>query len=199
MAEPAVSPFIAGLSSSDPAVRERVAAQIFSTGSRAAQEAIESWTSDAEAGPLFERDEAGRLKPTVGVAVGPETFERIRAACGSPRLAEVPPDQDAREFELHFRDGAALDILASRAPEGAGALAKYLARFGEGIQQVEFLVRDVAAITEILRRKLGAAPIYPTARPGADGTRVNFFLVPAGGAGKILVELVESRKKQTQE
>jgi hypothetical protein len=187
--------WVADLTSGDAAVRERAAAGIFSSGRESGETTIEQWAHDAEAGALFLRDSAGRLRPTVGVAVLPETFERIRAACGSPRLADVPPDQDAREFELHFPGGVALDILTTRDPGGAGAIAKFLAKFGEGIQQVEFLVRDVARITEILRSSLGVAPIYPAARPGADGTSVNFFLVPSSGGNKILIELVEARRK----
>lgn len=193
MADSLLSQWIACLSSSDPAVRARAAAEIFASGRESGEDAIDSWARDAEAGSLFLRDEAGRLKPTVGVAVTPENFERIRAACGLPRLADVPPDQDAREFELHFPGGIALDILTTRDPKGTGAIAKYLARFGEGIQQVEFLVRDVARITESLKNRLGVAPIYPAARPGADGTRVNFFLVQGAGGNKILIELVEAR------
>jgi hypothetical protein len=34
-------------------------------------------------------------------------------------------------------------------------------------------------------------PIYPGKRPGADGTRVNFFLVPLPDGGKVLIELYE--------
>jgi hypothetical protein len=107
----------------------------------------------------------------------------------------VPPDQDAREFELHFAQGIQLDILTTREPGGAGAIARYLQKFGEGIQQVELLARNVDAATEILRSHFGVQPIYPATRAGADGTRVNFFLVslPEKGSkkGKILIELVE--------
>jgi hypothetical protein len=35
------------------------------------------------------------------------------------------------------------------------------------------------------------APVYRATRAGADGTRVNFFLVPAQGK-KVLIELVEA-------
>jgi hypothetical protein len=127
---------------------------------------------------------------TVGLAVSRETFVKIRVANGSPRLAEVPPDQDAEEFELHFPDGVALDVLTSRAPGGTGALAKYLAKFGEGVQQVEFRCADVGRATQILKEKFEVKPIYPETRPGADGTRVNFFLVPSGSS-KVLIELYE--------
>ena len=132
---------------------------------------------------------------TVGIAVTPETFERVRAANGASRLADVPPDQDAKEFELHFAQSIQLDILTTREPGGAGAIARYLQKFGEGIQQVELLARNVDAATEILRSRFGVQPIYPVTRAGADGTRVNFFLVSlpenAPEQGKILIELVE--------
>jgi hypothetical protein len=49
--------------------------------------------------------------------------------------------------------------------------------------------------TEILRTKFSLAPIYAATRPGADGTRVNFFLVPAPQAKKVLVELVETKSE----
>jgi hypothetical protein len=132
---------------------------------------------------------------TVGIAVTPENFDRIRAANSSPRLADVPSDQDAKEFELHFAQGVLMDILTTREPGGTGAIARYLEKFGEGIQQVELLTRKVDAATEILRSRFGVQPIYPATRAGADGTRVNFFLVslPEKGPekGKILIELVE--------
>jgi tellurite resistance protein TerC len=133
-------------------------------------------------------------KTTVGVAVLPETFEKIRAANGSPPIANVPPDQDALEFELHFEGPCALDILTTKAPGGGGAIDRYLEKFGEGIQQVEIDVTDVDRATEILRTRFKIEPIYPATRPGANGTRVNFFLVPGAKGKKALVELVEQPK-----
>jgi hypothetical protein len=134
---------------------------------------------------------ATNISGTVGIGVKPETFRRIRAANGSPGLADVPPDQDALEFELHFAPHIALDILTTRDPAGAGAIARYLQKFGEGIQQVEINVTSVDRASEILRTRFALAPIYPATRPGADGTRVNFFLVPGAEGKKVLIELVE--------
>ena len=37
-------------------------------------------------------------------------------------------------------------------------------------------------------------PIYPATRSGANGTRMNFFLVTAWNGKKVLVELVEQPK-----
>ena len=96
----------------------------------------------------------------------------------APR-ADVPPDQDAEEFELHFPDGISLDVLTTREPGGSGAIARYLSKFGEGIQQVEYRCSDVDCATSLLQLEFGVAPVYPHPRPGADGTRINFFLVAA--------------------
>ena len=35
-------------------------------------------------------------------------------------------------------------------------------------------------------------PLYPKTRAGANGTRINFFLVPAPSGKKVLIELVEA-------
>src|SRR6266478_4597037 len=128
---------------------------------------------------------------TLGLAVERATFGRIRVANGTPRLAEVPAEQDAEEFELHFPDGILLDVLTTREPGGSGAIARYLAKFGEGAQPVEFRCENVDRATEILKEKLNVKPVYPATRPGADGTRVNFFLVPTPAGGKVLIELYE--------
>jgi len=140
---------------------------------------------------------------TVGVAVRRETFARIREANGSAELASVPPEQEAEEFELHFGENGALDVLTSREPGGQGAIARFLERLGEGVQQVEFQCADVERATGILRERLGVKAVYAAARPGADGTKINFFLVPVdrptGGTEKVLIELYERAKLTTQE
>ena len=128
----------------------------------------------------------------VGVAVQPETFQKTRAANSSPRLAQVPADQDAQEFELHLDASIEFDILTTREPGGPGAISRFLQKFGEGIQQIEIYVRDVDRATEILRTRFALAPLYPATRAGADGTRVNFFLATGPDAKKVLIELVEA-------
>lgn len=179
---------IEGLSSEDASNRASEAARIYLQGKSAAHAAVIRWWEDTELAGLLLGNER---EITVGVAVGRETFVKIRAANGMPRLAEVPSDQDAEEFELHFPNGNSLDILTSRAPGGQGAIARYLAKFGEGIQQVEFRCVDVERATIILKEKFGVKAIYPATRAGADGTRVNFFLVPIVDSGKVLIELYQ--------
>jgi hypothetical protein len=180
--------FILALADADPRARAAAGRELHEQGRRLGESAVAQWRADPEIAALIGET------PTVGVAVAPERFEQIRTANDAPRLADVPPDQDAREFELHFEGDAALDILTTRAPEGGGAIARFLERFGEGIQQVEYATPDVDRATELLRRR-SVAPLYPAARPGADGTRVNFFLAAAAGGKKALVELVETRKE----
>jgi hypothetical protein len=187
-----IASLIRGLCEPDPGRRERSAAEIFRRGSELARAAAAKWLADAELARLFVLSDARFPETTVGLAVAPETFERVRAANGSPRLADVPPDQDAREFELHFPSGVQLDILTSQQPQGTGAIARFLEKFGEGIQQVELLTRDVDRTTEILRERYHLEPVYPRTRAGADGTRVNFFLASAPAEKKVLIEFVEA-------
>jgi len=176
---------IGRLSSKNTSAREAAAAELHRLGRALGDAALERWRQS----PDFARLLVG--EPTVGIAVEPQTFEGIRAANGSPRLADVPSDQDAKEFELHFGRRISLDILTTKAPGEGGAIARYLEKFGEGIQQVEYLTTDVDRATELLRERFGQEPIYPQTRPGADGTRVNFFLASTQGNKKVLIELVE--------
>jgi hypothetical protein len=189
------SPFaqsIADLSSADPSKRLAAAGEIYSLGRATAGSAISDWWAESELSALLL---APNPAVTVGLAVQRETFGRIRIANGTPRLADVPPDQDAEEFELHFTEGISLDVLTTREPGGSGAIAKYLAKLGEGIQQVEYRCSNVDRATQILKEKFGIAPVYPATRAGADGTRVNFFLVASPDGGKVLIELYELQSR----
>ncbi len=131
---------IADLSSSDESKRLTAAVEIYRAGRTPADRAVLAWWTNDEFYSLLHG-----LKPsvTVGLAVERETFQKIREASGSPRLADVPPDQDAEEFELHFPNGIALDVLTTKEPGGSGAIARYLAKFGEGVQQVEYRCKNV--------------------------------------------------------
>jgi methylmalonyl-CoA/ethylmalonyl-CoA epimerase len=179
---------IEALASFAHAERDSAAEEIFVAGAVLVRRAARAWMKDADVSELIGTDPA----ITVGIAVSRDNFEKIRVANGNPRLAEVPPEQDAEEFELHFT-GISLDILTSKAPEGNGAIARYLARNGEGIQQVEFLCKDVDRATALLREKFGVTAVYPETRSGADGTRVNFFLVATPENEKVLIELYEKK------
>jgi hypothetical protein len=200
-----ITRWIRGLANPDPAKRLATATQLKLVASTLCQSAINEWNENLEFRELlrpFAADAAGKphhsKAPFVtGIAVQPEDFEPIRAANGSPRLADVPPDQDALEFELRFGDHADFDILTTREPGGSGVIARYLQKFGEGIQQIEILATNVDRATEILGTQFHLAPIYPATRAGADGTRVNFFLAAAPGNKRILIEIVEAKARES--
>jgi hypothetical protein len=181
---------IRSLAHPDETVRQESAAAIFRGGRELISQLVRQWLADPALAPCIV-SAAGLPEITVGIAVQPPNFELIRDLNGSPRLADVPPDQDAKEFELEFDHHVRLDILTSANPAGQGALARYLRKYGEGIQQVEINVTDVDRAIEILRARFGVQPIYPATRHGANGTRVNFFLAPVPTGGKVLVELVQ--------
>src|ERR1700722_1382236 len=190
----AISSAIGNLSAAEKDTRVAAASEIYRQGRALADRAVSRWWEDAQLAELL-------LSPkpivTVGLAVHRDTFAKIRAANGQPVLAFVPQGQDAEEFELHFGEGVELDVLTSRERAGQGAIARFLAKFGEGVQQVEFRCLDVNRAVAIVRERFGAAPIYPEARAGANGSRVNFMLVPVPGMGtenaKVLIELYELR------
>lgn len=133
---------------------------------------------------------------TIGLAVWPWRFDKIRESWNSPGLAAVPAEHHAREFFL-CRDEANVDILTA---DGSGPLLHFLNKNGEGLQQVEFTVRNVSRATEYLAIA-GLKPLYNEPRPGAENTTVNFVLLPSSPhllttersepAVKILVELVQ--------
>jgi hypothetical protein len=194
------------LADPDPKLRAQIAWDVFRHGAGRTLHWLDQWQADEEFRVLlvpeqFARPDGGKVsipRLTIGIAVLPETFEKIRAANGSPPLASVPPDQDAVEFELEFTRSflppPRLDILTTKAPRGGGAIAHFLKKFGEGIQQVEIDVTDVDRATRILRMRFKLDPIYPATRPGANGTRVNFFLATAWNGKRVLAELVEQPK-----
>jgi hypothetical protein len=190
--------WIALLSSPNAGQRAAGAAALYQAAGKLLQSVANTWMKDGDFCALARRSRLPAARESVsaeaffiaGIAVEPLTFEEICAANGSPRLADVPPDQDAKEFELHLGESD-LDILTTRDRSGDGAIARFLKKFGEGIQQIEIYVRDVDRATQILCERFALPPIYPATRPGADGTRVNFFLAPTREGKKVLIELVE--------
>ena len=182
---------IADLSSDDPVMRSAAAMEIYRRGRAPADRAVYIWWTNPEFAALFGATPA----VTVGLAVKRENFGRIRNANGSPPLAVVPPDQYTEEFELRFPNDVCLDVLTTLDLESPGPIFKFLAKFGEGVQQVEFRCSNVNRATQILKDKFGVQPIYSETRMGADSTRVNFFLVPSPVSGKVLIELYEPMRR----
>jgi len=183
------------LSAPDALAHEDAAREIFAIGFARAKQSVSQWLADADLADCFifaEYGKQGRFpRTTVGIAVEPPRFVRIRTANGSPPLADVPGDLDAEEFEIRAGDTVHLDVLTTRDRNAAGAIARFLKKHGEGIQQIELNVRGVGRATQLLRDRFGLAPIYPQMREGAAGARVNFFLVSAQDGSKLLIELVE--------
>jgi len=173
------------LASPDAGRRAAAAVRLDRAGREMVEELFAGWKQDPEFAVLVTGE------PIVGVAVPPDLFERIRQECGEPPLADVPEEQSTAEFELEA-DGVYLDILTP--VDGAGAIQKFLDRFGPGIQQAELPVANVAVATQILSERLGLSPVYPEPRAGANGTRVNFFLADKPGGGKVLIELFETKR-----
>src|ERR1700722_5894701 len=200
---PVTSELIARLADNDPMERAWTASSLFGAGVFRVLDSLQDWEQDDEWQKVVVREKFESATPaipfgaklTVGIAVLPETFDRRRAPNGSPPLADAPADQDVLEFELVLTEAGMsyvhLDILTTKTRGGKGVIAHFLEKFGEGIQQVELDVTNVDRATEILRTRFNLEPIYPTVRAGANGTRVNFFLVTSRKGQKVLVELVE--------
>ena len=196
---PPTPEYIHRLEDQNPGQRAQVASDLFTSGMARMMNWFPEWMENQDFRALVVHDHfvqpngeaISTARLTVGIAVLPETFNKIRAANGTPPLADAPADQDVLEFELCFSGHVRLDILTTIAPGGKGAIARFLEKFGEGIQQIEIDVTDVDRATEILREQFKIEPIYPATRPGANGTRVNFFLVATWNGKKVLVELVE--------
>ena len=188
-----IADLLSALCDADPDRRSSAAVEIFQQGTDRARKAVAPWFWDAKLQQAFSLGSDGFPEMTVGVAVWPERFEEIRKVTGMPTLASVPPEHEAREFAIALSGGVRLDILTPLGSKSAGAIGRYLDRFGEGIQQVELLCRGVDRAVKLLCDRFSLASLYPETRAGADETRVNFFLVPIAEGGNLLIELVEPK------
>ena len=100
---------------------------------------------------------------------------------------EVNEEQGVREAMMAVGDsGSHIQLLAPLSSEST--IAKFLDRSGPGIQQMAYRVEDLDAVSATLRQR-GLRLLYPEARRGTAGSRINF--IHPKDAGGILVELVE--------
>lgn len=103
---------------------------------------------------------------------------------------EINEEQGVREGMLRAPGdpgtGTAVQLLAPLGPEST--IARFLDRSGPGLQQLAYRVSDIEAAMSAVRAA-GLRLIYPTARRGTAGSKVNF--VHPKDAGGVLVELVE--------
>jgi methylmalonyl-CoA/ethylmalonyl-CoA epimerase len=104
---------------------------------------------------------------------------------------EVNEEQGVREAMLQVGDGATrIQLLAPISPDSA--IAKFLDRNGQGVQQVAYTVDDVEAVSAELRAR-GMRLLYDEPRRGTANSRIN-FVHPKDARG-VLVELVELAKE----
>ncbi|MGZ0152380.1 methylmalonyl-CoA epimerase [Kribbella sp. WER1] len=126
----------------------------------------------------------------VGIAV-PDFDEAVRYYAETFGMTvaheEVNEEQGVREAMLAVgNSGSSIQLLAPLS--GASPIAKFLDRRGPGIQQLAYRVRDLDAVSAVLRER-GARLLYDEPKRGTAGSRVNF--VHPKSAGGVLVELVE--------
>lgn len=126
----------------------------------------------------------------VGIAVGDldEAIEFYGRAFGFRCVhTEVNDEQGVREAMLAVGDsGSAIQLLAPLRADSP--IGKFLARNGEGIQQIAYAVDDMDAECARLRAE-GVRLLYDVPKAGTAGSRVN-FVHPKDARG-VLVELVE--------
>ena len=100
---------------------------------------------------------------------------------------EVNEEQGVREAMRAVGDsGSCIQLLAPLSPDST--IARFLDRSGPGIQQMAYRVDDLDAVSATLRER-GLRLLYPEARRGTSGSRINF--IHPKDAGGVLVELVE--------
>jgi methylmalonyl-CoA/ethylmalonyl-CoA epimerase len=100
---------------------------------------------------------------------------------------EVNEEQGVREAMLAVGDsGSCIQLLAPLSEDST--IAKFLARNGQGIQQLAYRVSDIDAVSQTLRER-GVRLLYDVPKRGTSDSRVNF--VHPKDAGGVLVELVE--------
>lgn len=100
---------------------------------------------------------------------------------------EINEEQGVREAMLAVGDsGQCIQLLAPLNENST--IAKFLARNGQGIQQIAYRVTDIDAVSATLRER-GVRLLYDAAKRGTSESRVNF--VHPKDAGGVLVELVE--------
>jgi tellurite resistance protein TerC len=107
---PVTPELIARLADNEVMGRAWTASSLFGAGLFRVLDSLQDWEQDDEWQKVVVREKFGSVTPvvpfgarlTVGIAVLPETFDKIRAANGSPPIADAPADQDVFEFELEF-------------------------------------------------------------------------------------------------
>ena len=100
---------------------------------------------------------------------------------------EVNEEQGVREAMMAVGDsGSCIQLLAPLKEDSP--IGKFLARNGEGMQQVAYRVDDIEKAADELR-DAGVRLLYEAPKRGTAGSRVNF--AHPKDCGGVLIELVE--------
>lgn len=135
-------------------------------------------------GPLVERiDHVGLAVSDLDAAI--DFYARVFGLAAVHE--EVNEEQGVREAMVDVAgSGSFLQLLAPLRPDSP--IGRFLARNGEGMQQLAFRVADIDEASARLRAA-GVRLLYDAPRRGTSGSQVNF--VHPKDCGGVLVELVE--------
>lgn len=135
-------------------------------------------------GPLVERiDHVGLAVNDLDAAI--DFYQRVFGL--RTVHEEVNEEQGVREAMVDVAgSGSCLQLLAPLRPDSP--IGKFLARNGEGIQQLAFRVTDIDVASERLRAA-GVRLLYDAPKHGTADSRVNF--IHPKDCGGVLVELVQ--------
>ena len=99
---------------------------------------------------------------------------------------EVNQEQGVEEAMLQLSDGSQIQLLAALSEDST--IGKFLAKSGEGIQQLALKVSDLAKAMDRLNNAQ-IRTVYPAQKKGSNGTSINF--IHPKSTGGVLIELVE--------
>jgi len=135
-------------------------------------------------GPLVERiDHVGLAVADLDQAI--DFYSRVFGLASVHE--EVNEEQGVREAMVDIAgSGSFLQLLAPLRPDSP--IGRFLARNGEGMQQLAFRVTDIEAAAERLRAN-GVRLLYDVPKRGTAGSKVNF--IHPKDCGGVLVELVQ--------
>ena len=119
------------------------------------------------------------------LATSIEKWEQVFGATLHSR--EINQDQGVEEAMLRFSDGSQIQLLAALNPESA--IGKFLAKRGEGVQQVALQVSNLELATQRLT-EAQIPTVYPTSKSGSNKSSINF--IHPKYTGGVLIELVEN-------
>ena len=99
---------------------------------------------------------------------------------------EINEEQGIEEALLEFPDKSQIQLLAS--VDEHSAISKFLAKHGQGVQQIALRVTDLTAATAALA-ECNIPMVYPAPKSGSNNSAINF--IHPKHAGGVLLELVE--------